>query len=670
MRKLTYGLSTVLLIVTTFFAQAQKKSIKFGDVTTSDLAPQIYSIDSNANAVILSDVGSSKYEGNNSSGFNIVFKRHTRIKILSRKGFDVATFEIPIYAANQLEEKIESLEAQTYNLESGKVEITKLDKASIFKDRINKNFTVRKFTMPNLKEGCIIEVKYTFVSPYERDLRGWEFQGQYPTLFSEYKATVPSIYTFVTINQGYQPYLTNKQEISKENYSILVPGNSASDRSEVYHFSCGVVTTTWAMQDVPALKMEKYTTSLSNHLSKVSFQLSKISYPDMPVKNVMTNWVEVSDQLMKDPDFGETLAKNNNWLDDDMKLIVAGAKNEVEKAKRIYAYVRDNFTCTSHSRKYLSNPLKKTFQSKSGSVADLNLLLTAMFIQQGFDAKPVLLSTRDHGKVFAEYPVMDQLNYVLSKLTIDDQTYLLDASYTKLGFGKLSTDCYNGYARVIDKMPTLISLEPDSLREQKATSIFIINDEKEGLSGTYNSTLGYDQSYDVREAFSKTSAQEYFKGLSKSYSFDVNVSNGTIDSLKNYEQPVAIKYDFKFKSEEDIIYLNPLFSEAVKENPFKAAERFYPVEMPYAINELYVLRMEVPKGYKVEELPKSSRVKFNEDEGMFEYLVNVDRDVIQLRSIVKFNKATFLPDDYQSLRDFYTYIVKKHSEQIVLKKIK
>ena len=35
-----------------------------------------------------------------------------------------------------------------------------------------------------------------------------------------------------------------------------------------------------------------------------------------------------------------------------MKTIVAGASDQLEKAKRIYAYVRDNFTCINHNEIY------------------------------------------------------------------------------------------------------------------------------------------------------------------------------------------------------------------------------------------------------------------------------------------------------------------------------
>lgn len=113
-----------------------------------------------------------------------------------------------------------------------------------------------------------------------------------------------------------------------------------------------------------------------------------------------------------------------------------------------------------------------------------------------------------------------------------------------------------------------------------------------------------------------------------------------------------------------------MFTEAQRQNPFKAANRYYPVEMPYAFDETYVLEMEVLKGYMIDEAPKSTRVKFNEDEGMFEYLIAAKGSAIQLRSRTMLKKATFTAEDYTTLRDFFAMIVKKHSEQIVLKKIK
>jgi len=41
-----------------------------------------------------------------------------------------------------------------------------------------------------------------------------------------------------------------------------------------------------------------------------------------------------------------------------------------------------------------------------------------------------------------------------------------------------------------------------------------------------------------------------------------------------------------------------------------------------------------------------------------------------MRCRLVLKKANYLNEDYQSLREFYSFVVKKESEQIVFKKIK
>jgi RecA/RadA recombinase len=113
--------------------------------------------------------------------------------------------------------------------------------------------------------------------------------------------------------------------------------------------------------------------------------------------------------------------------------------NETERAKKIFEYVRDNFKCTDHDAIWLSQPLKKTFQVKTGNVSDINLLLTAIYINQGFEAQPVVLSTKENGYAKEATALMNQYNYVISRVKVGDQAYLLlDASQNRMGFGKLT----------------------------------------------------------------------------------------------------------------------------------------------------------------------------------------------------------------------------------------
>ncbi|HXL56490.1 MAG TPA: hypothetical protein VN958_09550, partial [Chitinophagaceae bacterium] len=319
--------------------------------------------------------------------------------------------------------------------------------------------------------------------------------------------------------------------------------------------------------------------------------------------------------------------------------------------------------------RFLSQPLKKTFQGRKGNVADINILLAAMLKNAGFEVHPVLLSTRSHGITCDLYPIMTKFNYVITQAKSNDKTFLLDASDPNIGFNRLPAECYNGNARIIADEPMLIDLSADSLMESKLTTVFMINDEK-GLNGSFSTQLGNQESQTIRKKLSATKQEEFFKEIKKNYPMEVELNNAEIDSLKIPEEPVAIKYELNFSfNDEDIIYFNPVLAEAYKENPFKAAERFYPVEMPSCADETYILNMEVPKGYKVEELPKSARVMLNENEGMFEYIIGESGGHIQLRCRTILKKANFAPEDYQTLRDFFAYIVKKQAEQIVFKKL-
>jgi hypothetical protein len=107
-----------------------------------------------------------------------------------------------------------------------------------------------------------------------------------------------------------------------------------------------------------------------------------------------------------------------------------------------------------------------------------------------------------------------------------------------------------------------------------------------------------------------------------------------------------------------------------KMNPFKSEMRKYPVALPYPIDDIYTLNMEIPDGYMVDELPKSAKVLYNEGEGSFEYIIQKDQYSVQFRSHVRLKEVFFRPGDYNSLRDFFAFIAQKHNEQIVFKKKK
>ncbi|MBC8035481.1 MAG: DUF3857 domain-containing protein [Chitinophagaceae bacterium] len=650
------------------FAQ-EKSPIKFGKVTPADFVLPAGIADSSADAVVIADIGNSEFEGNAKGWFSIIFRRTKRVKILNKNGFEAANVSIDLYSNGSDVERLAKLKAVTYNLEGGKVIETRWDDNNLFKNVLSKNRVEKKFTFPAVKEGSIIEYTYTISSDFLTQLQPWTFQGEYPCLWSEYEVALPFFFDYVFLTQGYNPFHINNRTTSFQNWSVTDPG-FAGPRGNTYNFSGNVVYSRWVMKDVMPIKEENYTSTLRNHVSKIEFQLSQYRFPNMPVKDQMSNWTKINEQMMQYEEFGATLDKNNNWMKDELNSVVAISDDNLVKVRKIYSYLRDNFTCTNHYALYLSSTLKNIMKVKNGSVADLNLLLCALLKHENIDANPVILGTRDRGQTHPFYPLLERFNYVICEVKMGNRTYYLDASRPGLGFGKLPSSCYNGHARVLGKVCRPVFFLPDSLVERSVTTVFLINDGKSGLLGNYQSVGGFFESLQIRQKFKDKGETAFLKEIASSFGSDMEIKNPGVDSIKNFEEPVSLHYDFRMNTEEDIIYFNPIIRQGYRENPFKAADRKYPVEKPSTIDEVYVLNMEIPAGYEVEEIPKSVKMSFNDTEGYFEYLVQKEVGHVQLRSRVVLRKASFSNEEYGSLRQFFGEIVKKHSEQVVFRKKK
>ncbi len=473
------------------------------------------------------------------------------------------------------------------------------------------------------------------------------------------------------MRQGLHPFFIDKSSEGHQTYNVKEQqeGGLGSINHDLL-VSANTYKRMWVMKDVPGLSAENYISTPYNYVDKIEFQLSK-TYNGESTRDVKNNWAKANEELLAADYFGEQLTSENAEFSDQINKIVGDENDRLAKAKKIYYYIQNNFTCTNFYDKYINTSLNSVFKNKNGNVGEINLLLAVFLRNAQIHADPVLLSTTEFGINSPYYPVMDRLNYVICRIVIGGAVYYLDAARPMLGFGRLAENCYNGHARIICKSDSgSVYFRADSIKDSKFTSVFIVNDEKNNgeMKGTFESSPGYFESTSIREKGTK----EFFKNFQPHIGDDIKIDSQAIDLLQEYEQGVKIHYDFSYKNDigQDVIYFSPIINGGYKENPFKAAERKYPVEMSYPVDETYILNSEIPNGYVVDELPKSVKVSYNGDQGFFEYLIQKSESDVQLRFRIKLNKATFSPEDYNSLREFFGYVVKKQSEQIVFKKKK
>jgi hypothetical protein len=661
----------VCFVIISIQGICQKKDAdyKFGNVTAKDFEiPSSKIVDSDAAAVILYEAGATHFVGNKKGWFNYVYNCTKKIKIINKRAFDLATIGIGLYKKDDNEEALSDVKAITYNLNNGAVSSVKLDKDDIFTEQQDKNHILKKFTLPAVQEGSIIEYSYTITSPYTFNMPSWRFQStEYPVLWSEYKVSIPSTLIYTSIHQGFDSFYIKKYSQGYESYSVTQPADKSSLGAQDQNLTVSTATNNylWVEKDLKPLKTEAFVSSPENYIDKIEFQLSA-TYNGENKRDVANTWQNACKEFLSDADFRESISHDISWIKD----LGDNAQNILDEAKNIYYYVKNNYTCINTLGLFKETDLYDVYKKQKGSVRGINLLLTAMLNNKNIYAEPVLLSTRENGFVNPNYPVIDKFDYLICRAFIGGKYYLLDATEPTLGFGELTGKCYNGYARVINETrPDSLYLSADSLKEKEVTTLFLTNDSTGKMSGSYKCILGNIQSADMREKMKRSDEDEYFKNVKKSFSFDANLSNTIIDSLAQPEMPVSVGYDLNFKFDDDLVYFNPLmFADAPKENPFKSAQRNYPIEMPYCIDRTYVMNMQVPQGYKVDELPKPARVTLNDNEGSFEYLIQQSGDNIQLRCRTKLNKANFEPEDYETLRNFFAFVVEKQGEQIVFKK--
>jgi hypothetical protein len=309
-------------------------------------------------------------------------------------------------------------------------------------------------------------------------------------------------------------------------------------------------------------------------------------------------------------------------------------------------------------------------EAHAGNAAEINLLLTAALREVGFEAYPVILSTRSNGKVVSGNALLKQFNYTIVAVVMGDRYLFLDATSPALKPGMLPIRCLNGSGLLITAdNPQWVEITPN---ERFVTSKFydLAFDTEGNINGTGQVSYDGYSAYSERIGYlanGKDKYQEEFKKERKEWNIsEIEVSNAT-DLSKNFSVKCTQSWE-ESGALADHIYLQPLLSERESKNPFVSQVRKYPVDLGAPLDEVVSFRYKIPAGYVIESIPKSIHINLPENAGSFRYSVGSSADQIQIMSRISLKKPIYIAEEYDMLRAFYDQIVAKHAEQIVLKK--
>lgn len=652
MKSKIFFLSIILCLFQGPGSKAQQYSREFGKVSVEELSMIKYPADTEAAALVLYDKGLSKFIYDDNGGFDIYFTESKRIKILKPAGKRYSEIEIPFYREGDVYENIKDLEAYTYNLENGRIVIDSVTPSLIYDEKENDRWNEKKFAFPDVKEGSVLEYRYTLITPYIFRLPDWEFQDNIPTLYSEYIVHMVPFYQYTWLLQG-----ANKFDIYKSVKENGLPTNVAG-------ITYNDMVSTYGMINVPAFHVEDFLTCRDDYIIKLNFQL--MAYTD--IYGVTTKVTNTWDQLIKDllnhPDFGKYInaagRASKRLVDYDT---LKNLDPEV-RFNKILDFVKANYSWNGNQGFYTTKSAGKFASEKSGNCADVNLFLCGMLQQANLNAFPVILSTRDHGIIKYDYPYINFFNYDIVMVDLGGKNVLADATDLRRSNTLIPAQCLNDKGLVVDKSAVKwVKLASDM--QSQITHIFVIKPQpqSDSLNVFFRIKANNYDGLNLRKIYAGKQ-----KNLADHLRKDMIEPADSIQ-VKNYdnvEKPFLVSLNGKYpaRSINGKLYIKPFLDEPVSENPFKYKTRSYPIDMNYPRTRIFISQIEIPKGYKVESLPENRDVLG--DLVVINYKIDKVEDKLMVSGSYKFTQAVYKPEDYLKLKAYYDIIIKKFNEKIVL----
>lgn len=618
----------------------------YGKIEKADLQSSACEFDKNAEAMVLFDVG-EVYCSFNNAGLTTEVQRHIRIKVLNNKGLGQADIHIPFYSFKNIE-AVRKLEAQTFNLDaSGNIVVTKLEKKLLYEKKISKRISEQVFTFPEVKAGSIIEYKYTVMGEGLVGLNDWYFQKSIPVKYSRYTVDFPDDFELISNTICVLP--VDAENKKKGNRDIKV----------------------FTMKNIPALRDEPYITCENDYLQRINTRIIAVNTPMQRVSLTRT-WPGIIKQLMEDEDFGQQL-KRNIPRTADLEEQLKNVTDPYGKMVIIHNYVRKNMEWNGYDDIWALEGVRAAWKDKKGTAGEINLILVNLLKDAGLPAHPVLVSTRENGRIMTSVPGFDQFNKVLAYVMLNNKKYILDATEKYTPSNIIPLEVMYSEGLVISKLDTYEwgwETLWDAKQLYKTVTVLNAQIDETGLmkgeasihSFDYNRISRLPSLKDGNEKF----IEKYFSSQNPSLKVDsLEFENQDIDTLPLVQK---IRFSHTLSSSADYKYFSTNMFTGLEQNPFVADSRFSDVF--FAANQQYTIigYFTIPDGYVFEELPKNIRMMTPDTATTITRIMVPGNNKLSLRITLDFKKPYYTTEEYPDFREFYKKLFDMLNEQVVIRK--
>jgi hypothetical protein len=593
-----------------------------------------------------------------------------RIKVLTEKGKELATVELPYLKGNT---KISDIKGRTIHADGTIYPLTAKPEDLMVSKTGELQIGKKVFTLPNVEVGSILEYRYELhYDDDEYSSPRWEIQRPYFVhaahySFTPFKEFMPE----GTPDKSTSRYLTDSR------------GRVVNSLIWWPHLPLGVVLKTSMngsysvdVTDIPPIPDEEWMPPIQSLLYKLSFYYSF-------AHNASDYWLSEAKLWSKDVD---KFAEPSKPIKAAVDGLIAPGDSDLDKAKKLYAAVQalDN---TDYSRRKSETEMKQlkikqarhaedTLAQKSGSSEDIAMLYLAMLRAAGFTAYAVKVVDRDRGAFDPAYQSLDQLDTTLVVLSSGGKETILDPGEKMCPFGTLNWRHSNARGLGQASQGVGVSTTPEQFYKSNSITRLadLTLDAHGGITGQIQIVMTGQAALRWRQIAFRNDDTELKKR------FDHDELEGTVpegveahvDHFLALDQPeqnlmaiVKVTGSLGTATAKRIL-LPGLFFETRAHVPFVNEEkRLEPVDMHYADLITDDVTYRLPPGIAVEGAPQDASVSW---QGHAAFLIKskASADKIEIASFLVRGFTIAKPEEYQDLRGFYQKVNAAEQAQLVL----
>lgn len=622
---------------------AQKAVPDFGKISVEDLRLSSCSFEPDAVAMKLFDIQQTEFSF---TGYDIKLKteRRTRLKIFSDKGYRYASIKIPYFSKRGVS-KIKDLKGIVYSLdESGKIITQKLEKKDFFKTKAENDIREIDFTFPNLKPGSVVEFTYTKVERNIPEIDPWTLQDEIPTAYSEISITIPNESRI-------------KQKVYGEDSVQQITRNIDNDKTEKIFFK----------EDVPSFQYEPFMSSYKDNLLRVVFIL-------IPRTNAFIDALTSPETIWK---FAGLHLLETKYFGGQIEKTIPGTEALIDSAKKIASMPdRIKFIYDSVRKKIPEkveqtmevNDLTEAWNNKDGTSSEINLILLNLLKKANVPSCAMLVSTRTHGKINADFPSTAQFNGVDVLAADSGIVYTLDASLKWQSYKNPPFNVLNrrGFLLIKNNMKWVTIEDNRPLVKQNILVSGLVSD-----SGSINGMITAKY-YDYAKTFvlDSTDEEENKDQFVRHQMDDLKILSRKQIESEDDAAPLQQDIEFAFAPQQTdkFYFINPEFFASDKRNPFLSSTRNTDIDFGCNQQLKLTLLLNIPPSFEVESVPKNIIVRAPDSSFFFQRSCSITSSGIYLSQSFEISRSIFGKEEYSGIQEFFKRVYALKTEEIILKK--